>query len=387
MSKKSFCDSRRDFIKKTTLGSIALFGSQKIFSENRKSVSEGASSVIKSGISPESASSKSGIFSGSRREPAIHFSSIVINHACPLVYPAMDENYIKKLQEGGITFSMSTIASNDQFRSAVNQIVAFYEKFENNDKLLFITQVDDIYRAKKEGKVGVGFHFQNSRPVEYDTRLLDVFYRLGVRVIQLTYNEKNMVGDGCTELTDCDLSKFGKKMIKRMNEIGMLVDLSHVGYRSSMEAMEESKDPVIFSHSNAWKVCPSKRNLKDDQIKALAKKKGVIGMNVYPGFVKKNKPSLNDLLDHVDYIANLVGTDYIGIGFDFSEPGDLEEYKYWGYDPDTYLLPPWDHPKDIEEISKAPDFTRGLISRGYSEKDIKKILGENFIRVFKQVWK
>ncbi len=172
-----------------------------------------------------------------------------------------------------------------------------------------------------------------------------------------------------------------------MNKLGMVVDLSHVGYKTSMEAMEASESPVIFSHSNAWKVSPSKRNIKDDQIKALAKKKGVIGVVNYPGFVKWENPTLNDLLDHVDYIANLAGTDHIGIGFDFSEPGDLESYKYWGYDPDTYLIPPWDHPKGLEDISKAPNFTQGLIDRGYPEKDIKKILGENFLRVYKEVWK
>jgi membrane dipeptidase len=347
---------------------------------------ERAVSHNNSRINPEATASEEAIFSGSNRKPGIHFSSIVINHTCPLVSPAMDDDYVKKLQEGGITLAMSTVASNHQFRGAIDQIIAFYERLENDNKLLFITQVDDIYRAKKERKVGVGFHFQNSRPVEYDLRLLDVFYKLGVRVIQLTYNEKNMVGDGCTELTDCGLSKFGKKMIKRMNKLGMVVDLSHVGYKTSMEAMEVSVDPVMFSHSNAWKVCPSKRNIKDDQIKALAKKKGVIGMNAFPAFVKKNRPTLNDLLDHVDYIANLVGTNHIGIGFDFAQE-TIQEYKDFGYDPETYPLPPWTYPKNIDDISKTPNFTRGLISRGYSEKDIKKILGENFIRVFKQVWK
>ncbi|GAJ11796.1 unnamed protein product, partial [marine sediment metagenome] len=207
---------------------------------------ERAVSSNNSRINPEATASKEAIFSGSNRKPGIHFSSIVINHTCPLVSPAMDDDYVKKLQEGGITLAMSTVASNHQFRGAIDQIIAFYERLENDNKLLFITQVDDIYRAKKERKVGVGFHFQNSRPVEYDLRLLDIFYKLGVRVIQLTYNEKNMVGDGCTELTDCGLSKFGKKMIKRMNKLGMVVDLSHVGYKTSMEAMEVSVDPVMF---------------------------------------------------------------------------------------------------------------------------------------------
>jgi membrane dipeptidase len=237
--------------------------------------------------------------------------------------------------------------------------MAFYGRFENDNRLLHVTATEDIFRAKKEGKIGIGFHFQNSRPIEHDLRLLDVFHRLGVRVIQITYNEKNLVGDGCTEITDCGLSRFGKDMILRMNTIGIVVDLSHVGYRTSMQAIETSKDPVIFSHSNAYSVCPSKRNLKDDQIKALALNRGVIGINAFPAFVKKNDPTLDDLIDHIDHITNLVGADYIGIGFDFAQES-LEEYKAFGYDLEVYPLPPWTYPRDIDDVSKTPNVTQRL---------------------------
>jgi len=297
----------------------------------------------------------------------------------------MDDSYIAKLREGGITLAMSSVAHNHSFRGAIDQIIAFYERFKNDDRLFHVTSTKGISHAKTEGKIGVGFHFQNSRPVEHDLGLLDIFYRLGVRVIQITYNEKNLVGDGCTEITDCGLSQFGKDMILRMNEIGMVVDLSHVGYRTSMKAMEVSKDSVIFSHSNADSVCPSKRNLKDDQIKALAKNRGVIGINAFPTFVKENNPSLDDLIDHIDYLANLAGTDHIGIGFDFAQES-IEEYKAFGYDPEVYPLPPWTYPRDIDDVSKTPLLTKGLMSRGYSEGDIKKILGGNFFRVYREVW-
>jgi len=315
----------------------------------------------------------------------LHQSSIVINHACPFVNPAMDDSYIEKLRTGGITLAMSSVAHNHSFREAIDQIIAFYSRFENDDRLLHVSRVEDIHKAKKAGKIGVGFHFQNSRPVEHDLRLLDVFFKLGVRVIQITYNEKNLVGDGCTEITDCGLSKFGREMIQRMNATGMVVDLSHVGYRTSMEAIEVSKDPVIFSHSNADSICPSKRNLKDDQIKALAKNRGVIGINAFPSFVKEADPTLADLIDHIDYIAHLVGTDHIGIGFDFAQES-IEEYKAFGYDPEVYPLPPWTYPREIDDVSKTPNLTEGLLARGYSQSDVKKILGENFIRVYEEVW-
>ncbi len=378
--------SRRDFLKKAALGSLVLAGGQKVFSEELKKRSRNSGLSNNPGMDLGTGATKRTAFSELNRDPALHFSSIVINHTCPFVFPAVTDDYLDSVHKGGVTLAMSTVASNHDFRGAINEIAAFYARFKSDDKMLFVTRVDDIYKAKKEGKVGVGFHFQNSRPVEYDLNLIDIFYQLGVRVIQLTYNEKNMVGDGCTEITDSGLSKYGINMVKRMNNVGMVVDLSHVGYKTSMDAMEVSEDPVLFTHSNPWSVYQSKRNIKDDQIKALAKKRGVIGINAFPGFVKKNDPTLNDLLDHVDYIAKLVGTDHIGIGFDFSQ-STVEDYKYWNYDPETYPMPPWIYPKNLGDVSLTPNFTKGLISRGYSERDIKKILGENFMRVYKEVWK
>jgi membrane dipeptidase len=322
----------------------------------------------------------------------LHGSAIVIDHAVPLLQQP-DDAYIAKTRAGGTTVAMATVASNNDFRSAIDAITRWLDRFGRDPTLIQVMTVEDIYRAKREGKLGVGFHFQNSRPVEHDLRLLEVFHRLGVRVIQLTYNEKNPVGDGSTERTDSGLSKFGLKMVEEMNRLGIVVDVSHVGHRTSMDAIEASKAPVIFSHSNAWAVFASKRNLKDDQIKAVAKTGGVIGMNGFPGFISKDSfvdkdrgPSLDQLLDHVDYIAKLVGTDHIGLGLDYSQ-STPEGYKRWGYEADTYPMPPWHYPTGIDDISMLPNFTKGLKRRGYSDEDVRKILGENFIRVFKAVWK
>lgn len=316
----------------------------------------------------------------------LHASAIVIDHACPLLVPGSDE-YIAKTGAGGTTVAMATLASNHDFRGAINLISAWLERFARDPSLIHVLTVDDIYRAKREGKLGVGFHFQNSRPVEHDLSLLRVLHRLGLRVMQLTYNEKNQVGDGATERTDAGLSKFGLRMVEEMNKLGMVVDCSHVGYRTTMEAMEASKAPVVFSHSNAWSVHNSKRNIKDDQIKACAKTGGVIGMNGFPGFVHKEHPAtLEQFLDHVDYIAKLVGTEHIGLGLDYSQ-STPEDYKRWGYEPDTYPMPPWKYPTGVHEIALLPNFTAGLKKRGYSDADVRKILGENFIRVFEAVWK
>lgn len=317
---------------------------------------------------------------------ALHAASIVIDHACPLLVPG-DDDYIAKTRAGGTTVAMATLASNHDFRAALALMNAWLARFASDPSLVHVTTVDDIHRAKREGKLGIGFHFQNSRPVEYDLSNLALLHRLGLRVMQLTYNEKNQVGDGATERTDAGLSKFGLRMIEEMNRLGVVVDLSHVGHRTTMEAMEASKLPVMFSHSNAWSVHASRRNIKDDQIKALARSGGVIGMNGFPGFVHKDHPAtLGQLLDHVDYIARLVGTDHIGLGLDYSQ-STPEDYKFWGYDPETYPMPPWKYPTGVHEVSLLGNLTAGLKERGYSDADVRKILGENFIRVFKAVWK
>jgi membrane dipeptidase len=157
-----------------------------------------------------------------------------------------------------------------------------------------------------------------------------------------------------------------------------------------MEDMEYSSDPVVFSHSNARALCDNPRNIRDDQIETLAKKDGVIGINAFPAFVsKKPEPTVQDFLGHIDYIADLVGTDHVGIGSDFLEGATLEEYKYLikSYKPEAVPKWPWVFPEGIRSVSDFPNITKGLVDKGYSEEEIKGILGGNFLRVFKQVWK
>ena len=166
-----------------------------------------------------------------------------------------------------------------------------------------------------------------------------------------------------------------------------------------LEAILISKKPVIASHSNVKAVCESFRNLADDQIKAIAKKGGVIGLNGFPNFVaKKSKPTLDDLLDHADYIAKLVGVEHLSLGIDYYEGmagvADDERSKAFYkervekgiWSPRDYGPPPWHYPEGIEMPDQLPNLTAGLLNRGYSDEDVKKILGLNLIRVFKEVW-
>lgn len=263
-----------------------------------------------------------------------------------------------------------------------------------------VTKPEDILQAKQEGKLGIIFHFQNTDPVEDNLDLLRVYHRLGVRMIQRTYNRKNRVGDGCEERTDCGLSRFGIQLIREMNRLGIVVDLSHTGYKTTMEAIEISTAPPIFSHSNCNAVCESPRNITDDQIQAIAARGGVIGINGFPRFVAKApRPTLDHFIVHIEHIVQLVGPDHAGLALDYYEgmasvataeqaQAAYERHIASGtWTPESYPAPPWYYPAGLELPSGFPNLTKALVARGYSDEDIEKILGGNFLRIFRQVWR
>lgn len=327
----------------------------------------------------------------------IHKRAIIIDAACPL---GNIENNFNRWITGGVTVMAPTVASDHGITETMQNIGRWLRLIENNeDKLKLVTSVDDIYKAKKQNKLGILFHFQDTLPLESKIELLSAYRNLGVRVIQLCYNVKNFIGDGCEERTDSGLSDFGIQVIKEMNRLGILVDLTHAGYQTSLEAMQISEKPVIFSHSNVYNLCPSSRNIRDEQIKCLADKGGVIGVVGYPAFVKnKPKVTLDDLIDHIDYIRDLVGIEHVGLGIDYWEGMDgiasIEEaHKLYNdlislgrWKKESYPEPPWTFPQGIETPEKFPNLTRALLRRGYSETEIELILGKNYLRVYNKVW-
>lgn len=329
----------------------------------------------------------------------LHQDSIFIDGTCPL---ASLGNYWENYITGGVTVVSATVNwPRELLRDTIRRTGEWFSKLRiNQDKLMQITSVDDIYQAKKEKKLGVLFHFQGTTAFELDLNNIEIFYRLGLRMVQLCYNARDFVGDGCQERTDCGLSHFGVKFIGELNRLGIVVDCSHTGYQTTMEAIEVSNKPVVVSHANVKAVCDNDRNLKDDTIKAIAKSGGVIGLNGYPAFVaKKDRPSLDDLLDHADYIVKLVGVEHVSIGIDYwhgqagvaddKEAMALYEHMVVNgtWNPQDYPPPPWHFPEKIEMPEKLPNLTVGLLKRGYAEMDIQKILGQNLIRVFKEVWR
>lgn len=262
---------------------------------------------------------------------------------------------------------------------------------DHDDRLMLALAARDIRQARRERKTAVILHFQSSRPIGYDLSLVEPFHRMGVRVMQLAYNVRGPLGDGCLEPSDAGLSSLGKLVVSEMNRLGMVVDLSHAGIRTCLEAVDASTEPVVCSHSNARAICDHPRNLMDDQIRAVASSGGVVGVNAYPAFVKNGKarPSLSDLLNHIEHIAALVGVEHVGLGLDFFD-ATMEEYErmiglgIWQRA--QYPPPPYLYPAGIASASQIPNIAEGLVGRGFRSEDIALVMGGSFFRVFEAVW-
>lgn len=326
----------------------------------------------------------------------LHEEAIIFDGTCPLLNysPAHTSYYV----EGGVTVATPSVAANHSCGEAIMRIADWMSIIKQRGaELLHVTDAGDFHRAKEEGKLGILFHFQNSLPLEQSIEMVDVYHALGVRVIQLTYNVRNFVGDGCLESNDAGLSAFGRRLIKAMNSAGIAVDCSHTGIQTTLDAMDVSEFPVVFSHNLAKSVCDSPRNLTDEQIKRVAEMGGVIGINGFPPFVaKKPRPTLDDLLKHLDYIVELVGIQHVGLGIDFEYVGaSMQEaskahYEYFvqtgQWDPQDYPPPPYYYPRGLDDPRCFPNLTKALLERGYDAAEAKRVLGGNFMRVYSQIW-
>lgn len=331
-----------------------------------------------------------------RTSDSIHDDSIVIDAVCPLVKDHPE--YIEWYRAGGATAIAPTIASIESARIALNRLAAWHRMLRERDDLLLIQRANDIEVAKRSGRMGIYFHFQGTDPIEDNLDLIDLYKSLGVGVVQLAYNVKNRVGDGCEERTDAGLSRFGLKLVQRLNEARMIVDCSHTGLRTSLDAIDCSSAPVVLSHSNPASVHATPRNVQNELIDAIAKSGGVIGVVGFPAMVASTAtPSLDDFVAHIDALTDRVGIDHVGLGIDYyigqsgvsSDEAALLTYNRmircgaWGA---AYPRPPHHYPAGIETPKTLPNLTHRLLERGYTEADVRKILGKNWLRVMAHVW-
>ncbi|HIF91762.1 MAG TPA: membrane dipeptidase [Myxococcales bacterium] len=254
------------------------------------------------------------------------------------------------------------------------------------DKYALVEQVEDIPRAIDQGKLAVAFNIEGASAIGTQLSLVSSFYDLGVRWMSLAYNRANNVGGGCHG-NDPGLSDFGRDLLDEMARVGMIACCSHTGYRTSMDAFEHNDTPVILSHSNARALTDHPRNIPDELIKACAKNGGVIGINGVGLFLGGNDRMVERLIHHVDHMVQLVGPEHVGLGLDFCFDGlDLDEIldEFADSFPDGHGYAPGIR---FIEPERMPEITAGLVRLGYPENAILGILGENFYRIAKRVWK
>jgi membrane dipeptidase len=312
----------------------------------------------------------------------------------------MTEAAFAAAHESQVRFVSPTLGSvlpEDSYETSVAELAKQVATVAaHGDRLVLVRRYSDVEEAIERRKVGILANFQNSTAIGTDLANLDLFFSLGVRQIQLTFNWRNWVGDGCTERTDCGLTYFGVDFVKRMNELGVIVDVSHSGPQTTYDAIEVSEKPILFSHTNCKAICDHPRNKTDDQIKALAAKGGVMGVSSFNWFVSDNPVStLADLLDHYDHVLELVGPDHVGIGSDFELPGweATGPDENWEAHKGIYGSREWEQLRgrfppyipDVNDARRYATIAGGLIKRGHSAETVGKVLGLNMLRVYREV--
>jgi membrane dipeptidase len=304
--------------------------------------------------------------------------------------------HMPRLRAGGLTGQIFAIFVEIRFRPektlkrALQLLDCMHSELKESDTIRLCLNADDFAAARSEGKFAGLLGMEGVEPLEAHTdgrsfeeslTLLRLFHRLGVRCVGLTWQLRNMAADGAAEeRTNGGLSRFGVELVKEIERMHILVDVAHLSQASFHDLLDIAEKPVICSHAACRALCDRPRNLTDEQIKELAAKDGVIGVMAFPTNVDDKDPSVEKVLDHVEHIVDLVGIDHVGFGADFadyiewspSEAGD----DYVNTRPST---------RGLEDVTKMPNLAMGLLSRGYSKNDLRKFLGENFLRVFERV--
>jgi len=304
-----------------------------------------------------------------------------------------DEAGFAAAKQSGYT-AIHTSLANPNLEVALRDLEEWQKRFaEHPDKLIRATKAADIRRAKQEGRLAVVLGFQNATCMESDLRNLDRLHEKGARCIQLTYNARNLLGDGCTERTNCGLSDFGAAAVEHMNDLGILVDLSHCGEATSRDGIALSKKPPAFTHTMCKALHDHVRAKSDDLLRAMAEKGGVTGIVTLGYFVGPEGVTVEDYLRHVDHAVKVCGIEHVGLATDYQIRGiEASATRETWYLPrlrsfkPSYRVrwPPW-----IPELDKPDRFrvvARGLEQRGYRSSDIEKLLGLNWLRLFADVF-
>lgn len=300
-------------------------------------------------------------------------------------------DYVAKAQAHGVSVihvtvnNFSTIRPYATLAEALSELAAIRAHYASLDDVTqIIERADDFNAIQKTGKLGVVLGYQNVPGVGDDLRMLEAFRDLGIRCIQISHNKGGLYAGGCADAEDSGLTPLGRELIAELNRLGIMIDVSHTGDRSSLEAIRASKVPVCATHANVFAVCPNVRNKSDAVLDALKANGGVIGLCYLTPLVRMGgkTPTHADLVAHLRHARDRIGTAHIGIGSDFIEGQPAERYQEFLRNPEVYGTWPWRFP--IKDLADQQTFLAALANEGLGDGDIQSIAGGNFLRAFKK---
>ena len=323
--------------------------------------------------------------------PRLHNDSVVIDG---LVISNWSRSVFEDMWSGGLTAANCTCSVWEGFYDTMMNVARLKRQIEEfDDILLQVHCAEDIHRAKAEGKTGIILGWQNLSGIEDQIPLLRVFRDLGVLAMQLTYNTQNLVGSGCWESRDSGLSDFGREVIDEMNRLGILIDLSHVGSRTCEEAIAYSKRPVAYTHVAPKGLLDYPRNKSDEELRFIADHGGMVGVAIYPRFLPwKEKTTIENCVEAIEYVIDIVGEECVGIGTDFTQDQTAEWFDWLRHDKGyARLLMPGKgttapRPEGLSTLKDYPNLTMAMERRGWPEARIRKVMGGNWLRFLADVW-
>lgn len=311
-----------------------------------------------------------------------------------LQYANWSEKIFRQMREGNVDAVHVTIAYHEMFRETVANVEQWNRWFESYPELIFHGRTgEDVRRAKREGRTAIFFGFQNPSPIEDDIGLVEIWHALGARFMQLTYNNQSLLATGCYEAEDPGVTRMGRQVIKEMNRVGLVVDMSHSAERSTLEAIEISERPIAITHANPAFWHPALRNKSDDVLRALGQSGGMLGFSMYPHHLKdKGDCTLQSFCEMIARTADLMGAEHIGIGSDLcqDQPDSVVEWMRvgrWSKEIDYGegsasnagfpKMPVW-----FEDNRHFGNIAAGLKDIGMSDQEVAGVMGENWLQFY-----
>ena len=316
-----------------------------------------------------------------------------------LQYNNWSEEVFKQIQEGGLSAIHVTICYHEDFQEMVQNVIDWNQYFENYSNMIFHGRTaSDVEKAQKEGRTAIFFGFQNCSPIEDNIGLVEICHQLGVRFMQLTYNNQSLLGTGCYEDNDPGITRMGKQVIKEMNRVGLVVDMSHSAEKSTLEAIELSERPIAITHANPTFWHPALRNKSNKVLEALGESGSMLGFSVYAHHLKAGTNcSLESFCNMVAETAEIMGVTNIGIGTDLcqNQPDSIVEWmrngtwtneRDYGEGSASFAGFP-DQPEWFRDNRDFINIANGLVSVGFNNSDVDLIMGKNWLNFFEASFK